>query len=218
MSGRRTDADEFLVRIRDLAGRPRGTGFVVDDRGTMITSHEAVDGLARLVLLAPGDRTCLVGADAVTSLPGCDLALVRTEGLGVPPLPVAAAERIEDGASVRLRAGHWQRAQVIGEALVTYTATDRFHLLDAAVELSLGERDGLRLGEEATGGPVLDARTGTVVAVLGTALHAERRSGGFAIPLRAAAAASPDGPLAVLLEQNAATVPAFGPDLNLAGA
>ncbi|WP_367130985.1 MULTISPECIES: serine protease [Streptomyces] len=218
MSGRRTDADEFLVRIRDLAGRPRGTGFIADDRGTMITSHEAVDGLARLVLLAPGDRTCLVGADAVTSLPGCDLALVRTEGLGVAPLPVAAAERIEDGAGVRLRAGHWQRAQVIGEALVTYTATDRFHLLDAAVELSLGERDGLRLGEEATGGPVLDARTGTVVAVLGTALHAERRSGGFAIPLRAAAAASPDGPLAVLLERNAATVPAFGPDLNLAGA
>ncbi|MGW1073961.1 serine protease [Streptomyces sp. NPDC002537] len=218
MNGRRTDADEYLVRIRDLAGRPRGTGFLADDRGTMITSHEAVDGLARLVLLAPGDRTCLVGADAVTPLPGSDLALVRTEGLGVQPLPVAAAEWLEDGAEVRLRAGRWQTAQIIGEALVTYTATDRFHLLDAAVELSLGERDGLRLGEEATGGPVLDARTGTVTAVLGTALHAERRTGGFAIPLRAAAGVSPNGPLAALLERNSATIPAFGPDLNLAGA
>ncbi|MCD9144006.1 trypsin-like peptidase domain-containing protein [Streptomyces albireticuli] len=218
MSGRRTDADENLVRIRDLAGRPRGTGFLADDRGTMITSHEAVDGLARLVLLAPGERTCLVGAEAVTPLPGSDLALVRTEGLGVQPLPVAAAEYLEDGAEVRLRAGRWQNARIVGEALVTYTATDRFHLLDAAVELSVGERDGLRLGEEATGGPVLDARTGTVVAVLGTALHAERRSGGFAIPLRAAALACPDGPLARLLEHNGATVPAYGPDLNLAGA
>ncbi|MGW2189019.1 serine protease [Streptomyces sp. NPDC001719] len=218
MNGRRTDADEYLVRIRDLAGRPRGTGFLADDRGTMITSHEAVDGLARLVLLAPGDRTCLVGADAVTQLPGCDLALVRTEGLGVRPLPVAAADWIEDGTEVRLRAGRWQTARIVGEALVTYTATDRFHLLDAAVELSLGERDGLRLGEEATGGPVIDARTGTVAAVLGTALHAERRSGGFAIPLRAAAGATPDGPLAALLERNAATIPAYGPDLNLAGA
>ncbi|MCC3771376.1 hypothetical protein K6I34_004325 [Streptomyces sp. UNOC14_S4] len=218
MSGRRTDADEYLVRIRDLAGRPRGTGFLADDRGTMITSHEAVDGLARLVLLAPGDRTCLVGADAVTPLPGSDLALVRTEGLGVAPLPVAAAEWIEDGVEVRLRAGRWQSAKIIGEALVTYTATDRFHLLDAAVELSIGERDGLRLGEEATGGPVLDARTGTVTAVLGTALHAERRSGGFAIPLRAAAGVTPNGPLAALLERNAATIPAYGRDLNLAGA
>ncbi|MFC5721081.1 serine protease [Streptomyces gamaensis] len=218
MSGRRTDADESLVRIRDLAGRPRGTGFLADDRGTLITSHEAVDGLARLVLLAPGDRTCLVGAEAVTPLPGCDLALVRTEGLGAPPLPIAASPSVAEGSQVRLRAGSWQSARVVGEALVTYTATDRFHLLDAAVELLLTEREGLRLGEEATGGPVLDARSGAVVAVLGTALHAERRSGGFAIPLRAAADASPHGPLAALVERNAATVPAFGPDLNLAGA
>ncbi|MFV8129856.1 trypsin-like peptidase domain-containing protein [Streptomyces syringium] len=217
MSARRADADESLVRIRDLAGRPRGTGFVADDRGTVITSHEAVDGLARLVLHAPGERTCLVGVEAVTPLPGADLALVRTEGLCVPPLPVAGAECVEGGAKVRLRAGRWQTAQIIGDALVIYTATDRFHLLGAALELSLGERDGLRLGEEATGGPVIDARTGAVVAVLGTALHTEHRAGGFAIPLRAAAATSPDGPLAALLERNAATVPAYGPELNLAG-
>ncbi|SPE58570.1 hypothetical protein SNS2_4128 [Streptomyces netropsis] len=217
MSARRADADESLVRIRDLAGRPRGTGFVADDRGTVITSHEAVDGLARLVLHAPGERTCLVGAEAVTPLPGADLALVRTEGLCVPPLPVAGAECVEGGAKVRLRAGRWQTAQIIGDALVIYTATDRFHLLGAALELSLGERDGLRLGEEATGGPVIDARTGAVVAVLGTALHTEHRAGGFAIPLRAAAATSPEGPLAALLERNAATVPAYGPELNLAG-
>ncbi|MEU2512213.1 serine protease [Streptomyces syringium] len=217
MSARRADADESLVRIRDLAGRPRGTGFVADDRGTVITSHEAVDGLARLVLQAPGERTCLVGVEAVTPLPGADLALVRTEGLCVPPLPVAGAECVEGGAKVRLRAGRWQTAQIIGDALVIYTATDRFHLLGAALELSLGERDGLRLGEEATGGPVIDARTGAVVAVLGTALHTEHRAGGFAIPLRAAAATSPDGPLAALLERNAATVPAYGPELNLAG-
>ena len=52
MSGRRTDANESLVRIRDLAGRPRGTGFPVDDRSTLITSHEAVDGLATCALLS----------------------------------------------------------------------------------------------------------------------------------------------------------------------
>lgn len=61
--------DEGLVRICDLAGRPRGTGFVADHHGTVITSHEAVDGLARLVLHAPGDRSCVVGADAVTPCP-----------------------------------------------------------------------------------------------------------------------------------------------------
>ncbi|MYV70671.1 hypothetical protein GT043_32990, partial [Streptomyces sp. SID2131] len=48
-------------------------------------------------------------------------------------------------------------------------------------------------------------------AVLGTALHGGRRAAGYAVPLR------PDGPLTALLRRNAATVPAYGPDLNLAG-
>lgn len=218
MNGRRTDAEDSLVRIRDLAGRERGTGFLADDRGTLITSHEAVDGLARLVLHASGDLTCVVGAENVTPLPEYDLALVRTEGLCVPPLPVAAAVSFEGGKDVRLRAGRWHDARIIGDVPVTYTATDRFHLLGAALELSLSGRAGLRLGEEATGGPVFDARTGAVVAVLGTALQADRRAAGFAIPLRAAAASCPGGALAELLDRNSATVPAFGPDLNLAGA
>ncbi|MEU3877885.1 serine protease, partial [Streptomyces sp. NPDC029704] len=218
MNGRRTDAEESLVRITDLAGRARGTGFLADDCGTLITSHEAVDGLARLVLHAPGELTCVVGADSVVALPEYDLALVRTEGLTVPPLPVAAAERIESGKEVRLRAGRWHSGRIIGDVPVTYTATDRFHLLGTALELSLSGRSALRLGEEATGGPVFDAGTGAVLAVLGTALQADRRAAGFAIPLRAAALAAPGGPLAELLHRNSATVPAFGPDLNLAGA
>ncbi|MEV0281524.1 serine protease [Streptomyces sp. NPDC050610] len=218
MAWRRTDPDEALVRIRDLAGRPRGTGFLADDHGTLITSHEAVDGLARVVLHASGEQTCLVGDDAVVALPESDLALVRTEGLSVPPLAVAASTAIEPGAGVRLRTRRWLDARVVGGTAVTYTATDRFHLLGAALELTVGDREGVRLGERAAGGPVLDARTGAVVAVLGTALHTGRRAGGFAIPLRATAEADPGGPLAALLARNAASVPAYGPDLNLAGA
>ncbi|MEV0736264.1 trypsin-like peptidase domain-containing protein [Streptomyces sp. NPDC050549] len=206
--------DEALVRIRDLAGRPRGTGFVADHHGTVITSHEAVDGLPRLVLHAAGDRSCLVTADAVTPLPALDLALVRTEGLGVDPLPVTVRDRIGTGTYVRIAAGCWREARVLGATSVTYTATDRFHLLDDALELAIGTagRDALRLGGGAAGGPVLDTVTGAVVAVLGTALQSGQRDTGFAVPLRA-----PDGPLAELLARNAATVPAYGADLNLAG-
>ncbi|MBT2395212.1 serine protease [Streptomyces sp. ISL-100] len=215
-----------LVRICDLAGRPRGTGFVADDRGTVVTSHEAVDGLTRVVLHAPGEsgdsgeRTCLAEADAIVPLPEMDLALVTTQGLGVRPVPVAARDRIETGTYVRLPAGGWREARVLRPLSVTYTATDRFHLIEHAVELAMGTAgtDALRLGSQAAGGPVLDAGTGAVLAVLGTALGAEQRAAGFAVPLRAAAAAAPDGPLAELLRRNAATVPGYGPDLNLAGA
>ncbi|MFF4504187.1 trypsin-like peptidase domain-containing protein [Streptomyces sp. NPDC001401] len=203
--------DDALVRIHDLAGRPRGTGFVADHHGTVITSHEAVDGLPRLVLHAAGDRTCLVTADAVTPLPDLNLALVRTEGLGVDPLPVTVRDRVESGTYVRIAAGCWREARVLGATPVTYAATDRFHLLDEALELAIGTagRDALRLGGGAAGGPVLDAETGAVVAVLGTALQSGHRDVGFAVPLRSAPAD--------LLARNAATVPAYGADLNLAG-
>ena len=258
--GEPTAQDAALVRIHDLAGRPRGTGFVADHHGTVITSHEAVDGLPRLVLHTADDRTCLVTADAVTPLPDLDLALVRTEGLGVDPLPVTVRDRVETGRYVRLAAGCWREARVLGATSVTYAATDRFHLLDEALELAIGTtgRDALRLGGGAAGGPVLDAETGAVVAVLGTALQSGHRDAGFAVPLRRRSAdpaamgrrssAAPswshrgeaadrygpvplrgagepqgsssdlsNGPLADLLDRNAATVPAYGADLNLAG-
>ncbi|WP_107093119.1 trypsin-like peptidase domain-containing protein [Streptomyces sp. MMG1121] len=207
-----------LVQIRDLAGRPRGIGFLADHDGTLLTSHEAVDGLPRLVLHAEGDgageRVCVVDAAAVTPLPARDLALVRTEGLGLAPLPLTVRERIDAGTYVEVPAGCWRQARVLAATEATYTATDRFHLLPDVLELAIGTagRDALRLGGGAAGGPVLDPRTGAVLGIVGTALHSARRDAGFAVPLRPA-----DGPLAELLARNAATVPAYGADLNPAG-
>ncbi|WP_254075801.1 serine protease [Streptomyces sp. P3] len=179
-------ADASLVHIRDLAGRPRGAGFVADHHGTVLTSHETVDGLSRLVVHAAGDRSCVVSADAVTPLPELDLALVRTEGLGADPLPVTVREGVEPGRYVRLAAGCWREARVLARTPVTYTATDRLHQLGGAVELAIGTagRDALRPGGGAAGGPVLDATTGAVVAVLGTALCSGTRDSGFAVALR----------------------------------
>ncbi|MET9673926.1 trypsin-like peptidase domain-containing protein [Streptomyces sp. NPDC006482] len=202
-----------LVEICDPAGRPRGTGFLADHHGTVVTSHEAVDGLARVVLHAPGDLTCLAEAEAVTALPESGLALVRTEGLGVRPMALATRPEIEPGTYVRIAAQGWREARVLGPAAVTYIAADRFHVLADALELAIGTEgaEAIRLGGQAAGGPVLDTVTGTVLGVLGTALHGERAAAGYAVPLR------PEGPLAALLRRNAATVPAYGPDLNLAG-
>ncbi|GGZ67250.1 S1 family peptidase [Streptomyces bluensis] len=206
--------DEILVRICDPAGRPRGTGFVADHDGTVLTSHEAVDGLTRLILRAPGGRTCAVTAADVTPLPALDLALVRTDGLGLAPLPLAVRDVVETGTYVRIAAGGWREARVLGAADVTYAPGGGAHRLGGALELAIGTagRDALRPGGGAAGGPVLDAATGTVIAVLGTALHSEHGAAGFAVPLRKG-----DGPLGELLARNAATVPAYGRDLNLAG-
>ncbi|MEY9994711.1 hypothetical protein ABIE67_006743 [Streptomyces sp. V4I8] len=208
--------DKALVRVHDLAGRPRGLGFVADHRGTVVTGHEVVDGLPRLVLRAvEGDRSCVVPATAVTPLPDLGLALVRTGGLGVDPFPVTVRDRVETGAYVRIVAGGWREARVLGAVPVTYPVPNRFHLIGGALELAIGTagRDALRLGGGAAGGPVLDAGTGAVVGVLGTALQSGQRDSVFAVPLTS----PPDGPLAELLAENAATVPAYGADLNPAG-
>ncbi|WP_326626793.1 MULTISPECIES: serine protease [unclassified Streptomyces] len=209
-----------LVRICDPAGRPRGTGFVADDRGTVVTCHEAVDGLLRLVLHGTGDRSCRVEADAITAIPELDLALVRTGGLdvlGVEPLPIVLRDRIGAGTYVRIAAHGWREARVLGVAPVTYAATDRSYRVGAAMELALGTdgRDALRLRGAAVGGPVLDPDSGAVIAVVGTALRGEHPAAGFAVPL---VGAGTDAPLGALLRRNATTVPGYGRDLNLAGA
>ncbi|MGM0347306.1 trypsin-like peptidase domain-containing protein [Streptomyces sp. Adlamb9] len=204
-----TRATDPLVHIQDPAGRPRGIGFLADHQGTLLTSHEAVDGLDRLVLRA-GDRTRVVAAEDVTALPARNLALVRAEGLDVPPLPLSCRGSVAAGTYVRVAAGCWREARVLAAAEVSYGR----HLIGDALELAIGTtgRDALRPGGGAAGGPVVDARTGAVLGVLGTVLHAPHRAAGFAVPPRAAA-----GPLAELVARNAATVPAYGADLNLAG-
>lgn len=213
-------AGPALLRICDLAGRPRGSGFLADDRGTVITSHEAVDGLPRLVLHPPGGPSQVVPSSAVTELPQWNLALIRTPGLPMEPLVIGSDRATAPDTAVRIRLDEWTGSAVTGSGPATYTATGRFHPVPSAIRLELPEAAavGLRLNAEVTGSPVLDAATGVVLAVLGTALHTAHHGAGLAVPLRAAALADPGGPLAELLHRNGAVVPGFGPDLNLAGA
>ncbi|MCX4673880.1 serine protease [Streptomyces sp. NBC_01433] len=208
-----------LVKICDRAGRPRGTGFVADDRGTVVTSHRAVASDAPLVLHGSDGRTCPVGPDDITALPALGLALVRTggpEALGTEPLPIAARDRIEAGTYVRIAAHGWREARVLGTAPATYTEGGRGHPVGAALELALGTdgRDALRSGGAAVGGPVTDPRTGAVLGVLCTALRAAHEAAGLALPL----APGSGGEFDALLRRNAMSVPGYGPDLNLAGA
>lgn len=208
-----------VVHIRDLAGRPRGTGFLVDAAGTLLTSHEAVDGLPRLVLHAPGDaRTRLVEAADVTPLPAADLAVVRAAGLADGRPFALAAAGAEDGAevAVALPAAVRVPGRVVAAAPATYTATDRYHLVHGVRQLAHAPHESLRAGGAASGAPVLDAATGAVVGVVGTALHAGRGGVAHAVPLRGAADDAA-GTLAAVLDRSGAQVAAYGRDLNLAG-
>ncbi|KAB2587784.1 serine protease [Streptomyces arboris] len=208
-----------LVRICDQAGRPRGTGFVADDRGTVVTAHQATAAPGPYLLRGAGGRTCSVGPDDITALPALGLALLRTGGSGtldVEPLPIAARERIEPGSYVGIAAHGRREARVLGTAPATYTAPDGAHPVPAALELALGTdgRDALRSGGAAIGGPVTDPATGAVLGLLCTALTTPYEAAGLALPIPRGA----DAALDALLARNATAAPAYGPDLNLAGA
>ena len=215
--------------------------------GTVVTSHEAVDGAAQLVLQPMADGagggaaggggwTCVVAADAITPLPEAGLALVRTGGFGphrLAPLPIVRragrprAPRTALGGRLARRHGRRAglRGDVHGHRRASISSTKRWSWRRA------GGREALRLGGPAVGGPVLDARTGAVLGVLGTALHPQAPgrvrtgespsdAGRAASRFRCARSPRPRPTVrsAALLERNAATVPAYGSDLNPAGA
>lgn len=209
-----------LVRICDLAGRRRGIGFLADDLGTVVTSHEAVDGLGRAVLHA-GRAATLVAACDITPVPEWDLALVRTTGLDtvVAPQVIATGRAHPTEEAWLLTEDGPLAATLETPTTATYTSTARYHALGHVLRLrvpaSVGAR--LRLSADASGAPVVNAATGAVLGVLGTALQSPDGAGALAVPLHPAGARTPGGPLGTLLRRNGACAPGFGPDLNLAG-
>ncbi|NED03325.1 serine protease, partial [Streptomyces sp. SID6648] len=209
-----------LVKICDQAGRPRGTGFVADERGTVVTAHQAVISPGPLLLHGTDGRTCSVAPDDITALPALGLALLRTGGpdaLDAEPLPIAGRDRAEPGGYVDIAAHGRREARVLGTTPATYTAPDGVgHQVPAALELALGTdgRDALRSGGAAIGGPVTDPATGAVLGILTTTLTAPHEAAGLALPITRGT----DDTLDALLRRNAAVAPAYGPHLNLAGA
>ncbi|MFJ9777510.1 serine protease [Kitasatospora sp. NPDC101157] len=227
-----TDPGRYLLRIRDLNGRLHGLGFLADPQGGVLTAHEAVAGLDRVVLHTPGGQTRVLGPDAVLPLPEHGLALLRTDALGglpVPPLPVAAvgaghevllpALTGEDGRAVELRCG------LLGVTGAAYGG----HRLAGVLVLDVPPVGGVVVP---AGSPVLDARSGAVVALAAPALRGgalpAATVGGGALPAAtvgggALPAVTVGGgavvaeALAGLLARNAAAVPGYGPALNLAG-
>ncbi|MFH9353531.1 serine protease [Kitasatospora sp. NPDC017646] len=206
------DPGRYLLRIRDLNGRLHGLGFVADPQGGVLTAHEAVTGLDRVVLHTPGGQTRVLGPDAVLPLPEHGLALLRTDGVGglpVPPLPVAAvgaghevllpALTGEDGRAVVLRCG------LRGVSGAAYGG----HRLAGVLVLDVPAVDGVVVP---AGSPVLDVRSGAVVA-----LAAPGPGGGALSAVPAGGGAVVAEALAGLLARNAAAVPGYGPALNLAG-
>jgi Trypsin-like peptidase domain len=205
------NADAALVAVLGEDEQVFGTGFVIDDSGSVLTCHHVVDGLASVRVR--GQDGMIHVADHVITAPDVDLALVRVSGLGGQPLPLAAQSQAATAYWTKgfhrygeeIRAGFPVQGTITGRTSVSYADYD----IDDVLVL----RDDV-IDEGLSGAPVLDPAAGVVIGVVSANLRNDLPTG-LAIPIERAAA---HRALARDVAANQATVPAYGAYLNGAAA
>lgn len=205
-----TLASPSIVAVLDDQ-KTLGTGFVIDDRGGILTCHHVVDGIQSLWVRDANGIRHKVDPGHITLAPHIDLALIRLAASPGPPL--ALGDRRVDQSTFWTKGFHRESASlpsafpvdgtITGRTTVDYHAIQGYRIDDVFV-LERGLIDcGL------SGAPLLDPRSKAVVGVVNTRLTKER--GGFAIPIEAAARSPELGPA---VQYNRQTVPAWGPHIN----
>ncbi|HVP66695.1 MAG TPA: trypsin-like peptidase domain-containing protein [Anaeromyxobacteraceae bacterium] len=160
--------------------RGQGSGLVLASDGYVLTNAHVAAGGGPLRVRLPGGasvRADLVGSDVRT-----DLAVVRADTSGIPPLPLAEARRLRVGELV-VAIGNplgFERSVSAGVVSALYRSLPGpgGAALDGLVQTDAAVNPGN------SGGPLLDAR-GEVVGI--TAAMIPRASGlGFAVPAHTA--------------------------------
>jgi S1-C subfamily serine protease len=170
--------DQFFGR-RTVQKTGEGSGFVIDDKGHILTNEHVVSGATEItVTMSTGKRLRgrVVGSDRFS-----DVALVQVEGKGLPVAPLGKAQG--------LRPGQW--AIAIGNPYGFQQTVTAGVVSNVARPVNTGDRSYERLIQTDaainpgnSGGPLVDGH-GRVVGV-NTVVLAEAQGIGFAIPIEVA--------------------------------
>ena len=105
--GMRGDAGMVVGRQRST-----GSGFVIDAEGYIITNAHVVNGASRVEIVLPADtvdgtlatalsaRSYTVAARIIGVATELDLALLKIDGIKLPPLPLATYSQVRQGETV----------------------------------------------------------------------------------------------------------------------
>jgi S1-C subfamily serine protease len=153
------------------AGRP--ISGILWRAGVVATAEESLEGDDNITVMLPGGHqvaATLAGRDPTT-----DVAALRIEADGAPPLAAAEASGLRAGHLV-LAVGNYQGAPVAGLGTVAFVGgswqSSRGGAIDSFLRLDLG------LNPSAEGGAVVDARGATVgMAVFGPRRHSPSKTG-----------------------------------------
>jgi putative serine protease PepD len=168
------------IEVRGTRGSGTGSGFVLDDRGHVLTNAHVVSGSGQVrVAFADGRRSTaeVVGTDTAT-----DIAVLRVPGGTPPPLPLGVSADLRVGEAVLAVGSPLGLSGTVTSGIVS--ALDREPRRGAATI-----QTDAPINPGNSGGPLLDA-AGRVVGI-NTSI-ASLGSGnigiGFAVPVDRAAA------------------------------
>jgi serine protease Do len=172
--------DPFEFRRRgETPKRGAGTGFIIDERGHILTNHHVIENAERIIVKLTDGRA--LRATVVGSDPDTDIALIRiVEGNGKFP-------HAELGNSDDLRVGEWVCA--IGNPLAyEHTVTVGVvsfigrKLFDTSLDNYIQTDAAINFGN--SGGPLINSR-GEVIGI-NSAISRQASSIGFAVPINQA--------------------------------
>nr|WP_264319935.1 HhoA/HhoB/HtrA family serine endopeptidase [Zarconia navalis] len=176
---RRFFGDDFEPQFpREQLQRGQGSGFIIDDRGIILTNAHVVDRADRVTVTLKDGRTFegeVRGTDTVT-----DLAVVKIQGDRLPVAPL--------GDSSQIQVGDW--AIAVGNPLgldntVTLGIISTLSRSSAQVGIPDKRLDFIQtdaaINPGNSGGPLLNDR-GQVIGI-NTAIRPDAMGIGFAIPI-----------------------------------
>jgi len=163
-----------VVRSTDRTGSDLGlgTGFAIAGQGLIATAYHVI-GDGREISIELKDSRKLPVTEIFASSSQLDLAIVRVDGLELPPLELSAESKTPAGREI-VALGHPEgfRNSVVSGVVSGHQEIDGVEMLQLAMSIERGN----------SGGPVLDAR-GQVVGIV-TRKSALRDRLGFALPVR----------------------------------
>lgn len=149
-----------------------GSGFFVDRRGVIATTHHVLEGSAR-AMVRLGDRQEGEVLDILSDDPGCDLLMAKTSLQNTYPIPFGDSNKVAEGEEV-LIIGHspgWERILSAGHILGSRRAAN-LELLQISAPLLAG----------CSGAPVLNKK-GEVLGVAAAFADLFRELN-FAVPIQ----------------------------------
>jgi serine protease Do len=171
------DPSEFRRR-GETPRRGAGTGFIIDEKGHILTNHHVIENADRITVKLTDGRS--LRAEVIGSDPDTDIALIKIEGNG--KFPHATLGNSDD-----LRVGEWVCA--IGNPLAyEHTVTVGVvsfigrKLFDASLDNYIQTDAAINFGN--SGGPLINGR-GDVIGI-NSAISRQASSIGFAVPINQA--------------------------------